>query len=69
MILKSDSTRTNGIEMQLSEGYRNNFFSHGVADIEQIATPFFSRIGTGVKVMPLDEIFFWPPPFLWRTTD
>jgi hypothetical protein len=38
-------------------------------DIEQIATPFFSRIRTGVKVMPLDEIFLWPPPFLWRTTD
>jgi hypothetical protein len=19
--------------------------------------------------MPFDEIFFWPPPFLWRTTD
>jgi uncharacterized protein YifN (PemK superfamily) len=36
----------------------------------QIAIPFFSRIGTGVKVMPPQgEIFLWPPPFLWHKTD
>jgi hypothetical protein len=36
MILKSDSTRTGEIKMQLSKEYQNNFFPHGVADIEQL---------------------------------
>ncbi len=40
-----------------------------IVDIEQIATHFFSRSGIGVKIMPLSEIFLWPPPFHWRTTD